>query len=104
MSQEEFAERVRQLVGEAEDAARAKELVAELSPQMVCLDLKLSTSSDTAGSNFVSTADRVTSRVTVGAFGVFIGGFILSALAFSSLRSRSVRRRAAVLWAFRERM
>lgn len=37
------------VVGEAEDAARAKELVAELSPQMVCLDLKLSTSSDSEG-------------------------------------------------------
>lgn len=37
------------VVGEAEDAARAKELVAELSPKMVCLDLKLSTSSDSEG-------------------------------------------------------
>ena len=37
------------VVGEAEDAARAKGLVAELSPQMVCLDLKLSTSSDSEG-------------------------------------------------------
>ncbi|UTT65795.1 response regulator transcription factor [Janibacter sp. CX7] len=37
------------VVGEAEDAPRAKELVAELSPQMVCLDLKLSTSSDSEG-------------------------------------------------------
>ena len=37
------------VVGEAEDAARAKERMAELSPQMVCLDLKLSTSSDSEG-------------------------------------------------------
>lgn len=37
------------VVGEAENATQAKELVAELSPQMVCLDLKLSTSSDSEG-------------------------------------------------------
>lgn len=37
------------IVGEAEDPAQAKTLVAELAPHMVCLDLKLSTSSDGEG-------------------------------------------------------
>ena len=37
------------VVGEAADPAQAKALVAELSPHMVCLDLKLSTSSDSEG-------------------------------------------------------
>ena len=37
------------IVGEAEDPAQAKALVAELAPHMVCLDLKLSTSSDGEG-------------------------------------------------------
>lgn len=38
-----------QIVGEAEDAEQAKTLVAELAPHMVCLDLKLSTTSDSEG-------------------------------------------------------
>lgn len=37
------------IVGEAEDAEQAKTLVAALAPHMVCLDLKLSTSSDSEG-------------------------------------------------------
>lgn len=37
------------IVGEAEDADQAKMLVAELAPHMVCLDLKLSTTSDSEG-------------------------------------------------------
>lgn len=37
------------IVGEAEDAEQAKALAAERAPHMVCLDLKLSTSSDSEG-------------------------------------------------------